>query len=100
MSARPFPSPFPSPFPLLGVHPVPPPPAAAEAARWAALLTAAGEAWQLEAGRLSAVVRSPVVSGPCAVAMAECGDAVAGEIRSVAAQLARLGAALRLARTA
>jgi hypothetical protein len=69
-------------------------------ARWAGVLAAAAAAWQLEAERLAAIVRDPVVTGPCAAALVECGDNVVAEIRSVAADLGRLGSELQLARPA
>jgi hypothetical protein len=71
-----------------------------DAARWAGLLAAAASAWQLEAERLAAVVRDPVVTGPCAAALVECGDVVAAEICSVARDLGRSASELRLARPA
>ncbi len=100
MSARPT---FPTAPSFRSARLLSPDPAAASSssgARWAAVLAVASAAWQLEAERLAAIVRDPVVTGPCAAALTACGDLVAGEIRSVATDLARCGADLRLARPA
>jgi hypothetical protein len=64
------------------------------------MLTAVAAAWQVEAERLAAVVRDPVVTGRCAAALVACGDVGAAEIHSVARDLGRNGAELRLARPA
>jgi hypothetical protein len=76
------------------------PGSAVDCARWAGVLAAVAAAWQAEAERLAAVVRDPVVTGPCAAALVACGDVVAAEIHSLATDLGRCGAELRLGRPA